>query len=62
MDRAITARTILGQAEGILMAQYGLHEYDAFDMMRRYSQNHNVPLDDIAQQVVNDLGIADSSS
>jgi len=62
MDRAITARTILGQAEGILMAQYGLHEYDAFDMMRRYSKNHNLPLDDIAQQVVNDLGIADSSS
>jgi hypothetical protein len=61
MDRAITVRTVMGQAEGVLMARYGIHGHEALDLMRRYSQNHNVPLVDVAQQVVEGRGLANPS-
>lgn len=49
---AVSSRTVIGQAEGILMERYGLGEDQAFAVLRRYSQNANVKLVDVATRVV----------
>ncbi|MFE6891341.1 GAF and ANTAR domain-containing protein [Streptomyces sp. NPDC057694] len=51
MRRAIDTRHTIGEALGILMAQHHITEEDAFDTLRRYSQEKNVKLRDVAQQV-----------
>jgi GAF domain-containing protein len=50
--RAIDARKLIGQAQGILMERYDLNEERAFEVLRRYSQNSNMKLRDVAQMVV----------
>ena len=50
--RAIDARKLIGQAQGILMASYDLDEDRAFEVLRRYSQTHNLKLRVVAQMVV----------
>jgi GAF domain-containing protein len=50
--RAVDARKLIGQAEGILMERYSLDQERAFDVLRRYSQDTNVKLRDVAQLVV----------
>jgi transcriptional regulator with GAF, ATPase, and Fis domain len=50
-DEAIRTRDIIGQAKGILMAQRGVTEDEAFDTLRRASQRMNVKLRDIARQI-----------
>ena len=49
---AIKTRELIGEAKGILMAQEGVSEDEAFEMLKRVSQNQNVKLRDIAQKVV----------
>jgi GAF domain-containing protein len=51
---AIKTREIIGEAKGILMAQEGVSEDEAFDMLKRVSQNQNVKLRDIAHKVVDE--------
>jgi transcriptional regulator with GAF, ATPase, and Fis domain len=53
---AIKTREVIGEAKGILMAQEGVSEDEAFDMLKRVSQNSNVKLHDIAQKVVDKAG------
>jgi len=50
--RAVDARKLIGQAEGILMERYDLDQERAFEVLRRYSQDTNVKLRDVAQRVV----------
>lgn len=50
--QAIDARKLIGQAQGILMERYDLDDDRAFEVLRRYSQNSNVKLRDVAQMVV----------
>jgi transcriptional regulator with GAF, ATPase, and Fis domain len=50
-DEAIRTRDVIGQAKGILMAQQGVSENEAFDILRRASQRMNVKLRDIAEQI-----------
>lgn len=50
--QAIDARKLIGQAQGILMERYDLDDERAFEVLRRYSQNANVKLRDVAQMVV----------
>ena len=50
--RAVDARKLIGQAEGILMERYDLDQDRAFEVLRRYSQDTNVKLRDVAQRVV----------
>ena len=43
---------VIEQAKGILMAQSGRSEADAFDLLRRASQRSNVPVRELAAQLV----------
>ena len=50
--RAIDARKLIGQAQGILMERYDLDEERAFEALRRYSQDNNVKLRVVADRLV----------
>jgi GAF domain-containing protein len=50
--RAIDARKLIGQAQGILMERYDLDADRAFAVLVRYSQHHNVKLREVAQRLV----------
>ncbi len=49
--RAVDARNLIGQAQGMLMARYGLTAPKAFAVLRRYSQHHNIKLTVLAEQL-----------
>ena len=48
-------RAFIEQAKGMLMFIYGLDENAAFDLLRWQSQQHNVKLRLLAEQVVKDI-------
>ncbi|RZT27634.1 GAF domain-containing protein [Kribbella sp. VKM Ac-2569] len=52
MARAVDARKLVGQAMGILMERYGLDDDRAFAILKRYSQDTNTKLRDVAQQLI----------
>ncbi|TCC45542.1 ANTAR domain-containing protein [Kribbella pittospori] len=52
MTRAVDARKLVGQAMGILMERYDLDGDRAFAILRRYSQDTNTKLRDVAQQLI----------
>jgi len=43
---------VIEQAKGIIMAQSSCGEAEAFDILRRASQRYNVPVRDLAAQIV----------
>ena len=49
--QAIDTRNVIGQAQGILMQKYGLTAENAFAVLRRYSQQHNIKLAAVAEQL-----------
>ncbi len=49
LRRAIDSRDVIGQAKGILMARRGLSADEAFDLLRRSSQDLNVKLVQLAE-------------
>ncbi|MFF4014945.1 GAF and ANTAR domain-containing protein [Streptomyces sp. NPDC001843] len=51
MERAVATRHVIGEAMGILMGSHRLTEDQAFDVLRRYSQENNVKLRDVARRV-----------
>lgn len=52
MAAAVDARKVVGQAMGILMERYDLGEDQAFAVLRRYSQDTNTKLHDVARQLI----------
>ncbi|MGV0838207.1 GAF and ANTAR domain-containing protein [Mycolicibacterium thermoresistibile] len=52
LESALTTRDRIGQAKGMIMERYGVDEIQAFNMLRRLSQESNTRLIDIAQQVI----------
>jgi GAF domain-containing protein len=50
--QAIDARQLIGQATGILMERFSLDADRAFEVLRRYSQDRNVKLRDVAARLV----------
>lgn len=52
LRHAISARHLIGQAQGMLMERYGLDADRAFALLRRHSQDNNIKLRDVAQQVI----------
>ena len=50
--KAIDARQLIGQAQGILMERFALDADQAFGVLRRYSQDHNIKLHKVAAQLV----------
>ncbi|MFC0623668.1 GAF and ANTAR domain-containing protein [Kribbella deserti] len=52
LTQAVDARKLVGQAMGILMMKYDVDDDRAFAILKRYSQDTNTKLRDVAQQVV----------
>ncbi|MEV6415365.1 GAF and ANTAR domain-containing protein [Kribbella sp. NPDC051718] len=52
MARAVDARKLVGQAMGILMERFDLTGDQAFAVLRRYSQDTNTKLRDVAQHLI----------
>ncbi|KOV72333.1 antitermination regulator [Streptomyces sp. AS58] len=58
MEQAVATRHMIGEAMGILMGSHHLTDDQAFDVLRRYSQQTNTKLRDVAQQVCEKGGLA----
>ena len=54
LNLALDGRKRIGQAQGILMERHNLNEDQAFAVLRRYSQDHNIKLRELAEQLVRD--------
>ena len=52
LREAIDARNLIGQAQGILMERFDLSADQAFAVLRRYSQDRNIKLRRVAEQIV----------
>jgi len=52
LEAALDNRDRIGQAKGILMATHEITSDDAFDLLRRISQNLNLKLRDVADHVI----------
>jgi GAF domain-containing protein len=52
LEAAIDARKLIGQAQGILMERFDLDADQAFDVLRRYSQDYNIKLRVVAQRLI----------
>jgi GAF domain-containing protein len=50
--RTVDSRHLIGQAQGMLMERYSINSEQAFSVLRRYSQNHNIKLNVVAAQLV----------
>jgi len=50
--QAIDARKLIGQAQGILMERFDLDDPRAFEVLRRYSQDTNTKLNQVARTLV----------
>ncbi|WP_457738907.1 ANTAR domain-containing protein [Streptomyces rubiginosohelvolus] len=48
MEQAVATRHQIGQAMGILMARHNITEGEAFNRLRRHSQNNNLKLREVA--------------
>lgn len=56
LKSALSTRDRIGQAKGIIMERYKVDDVQAFEMMRRLSQDSNKKLTEIAQQVIDTRG------
>ncbi len=52
LERALSGRTVIGQATGIVMERFDLDADRAFSVLSRMSQQKNVKIRDLAEQVV----------
>lgn len=50
--RAIDARRLIGQAQGILMERFAIDADQAFAVLRRYSQDRNLKLHVVAERLI----------
>ena len=50
--KAIDARNLIGQAQGILMERFGIDAAQAFGVLRRYSQANNLKLNVVAERLI----------
>ena len=50
--RALSSRDMIGQAKGMIMERYGVNAVQAFELLRKLSQDSNVPLIQVATELV----------
>lgn len=50
--KAVDSRHLIGLAQGLLMERYSINAEQSFSVLRRYSQNHNKKLIDVAGQLI----------
>jgi GAF domain-containing protein len=60
--QAIDARQEVGQAQGILMERFGLSSDAAFAVLRRYSQEQNRKVREVAQQLISTRSLPGSEA
>lgn len=51
-QRALASRDMIGQAKGMIMERYGVNAVQAFELLRKLSQDSNIPLIQIATELV----------
>jgi GAF domain-containing protein len=56
LESALSTRDRIGQAKGIIMERFGVDDVQAFEMLRRLSQDGNTRLVDVAQRVIETRG------
>jgi len=59
LERALATRPTIDQAKGIIMAERRCGADEAFDVLRRFSQDSNVPLAEVAAAIVYHVQSAD---
>lgn len=59
LEQAMASRAVIEQAKGVIMAMRGIPEFQAFEVLRRTSQDRNVKVRDLAEQVI--AGVVDGS-
>jgi transcriptional regulator with GAF, ATPase, and Fis domain len=52
--KALSSRDVIGQAKGMIMERYGVDAVQAFELLRKLSQDSNVPLIKVATELVAD--------
>ncbi|MBE1549655.1 GAF domain-containing protein [Mycobacterium sp. OAS707] len=52
LESALSTRDRIGQAKGIIMERFGVDDVQAFEMLRKLSQDGNTRLVDVAQRVI----------
>jgi GAF domain-containing protein len=52
--KALASRDVIGQAKGMIMERYGVDAVQAFDLLRKLSQDSNIPLIKVATELVAD--------
>lgn len=57
MQQAVATRHVIGEAMGILMGSRRLTEEQAFDVLRRCSQENNVKLREVARRICEEGGL-----
>ncbi|MGW3095237.1 GAF and ANTAR domain-containing protein [Streptomyces sp. NPDC001102] len=57
LEQAVATRHVIGEAVGILMGSRRLTEEEAFDVLRRYSQERNLKLREVARMICEQGGI-----
>ncbi|MEZ0362172.1 GAF and ANTAR domain-containing protein [Mycobacterium sp. pUA109] len=53
---ALASRDIIGQAKGMVMERFDIDAVQAFELLKRLSQNSNTPLIDVARRLVSREG------
>lgn len=52
LSKALDTRDLIGQAKGILMSEHGISSDEAFERIRHASQQRNVKVSELAEQIV----------
>ena len=52
LERAVESHRLVGQAMGILIERHRIVSEEAFDILRRASQDNNVKLREVAMRVI----------
>jgi GAF domain-containing protein len=56
LESALSTRDRIGQAKGIIMERFGVDDVQAFEMLRRLSQDSNTRLIEVAKRVIDTRG------
>lgn len=52
LEQAMASRAVIEQAKGVIMAMRGVPEHEAFEVLRKTSQDRNVKVRVLAQEIV----------
>ena len=62
LKEAVEGRTLIGQAQGILMERFGLDGPRSFSVLRRFSQAQNIKLRKVAELVIENGSLPELAS